>query len=85
MRQGSRCGDSELHTELHGVMSDLYQGFTASPIGRLLVKNLGLPSPARLERYAAGEPLVRGTAAVGGTGRLAESLPGVLDAARVAP
>jgi len=60
-------------------MSDRYQGFTSTPIGKLLVKNLGLPSPARLERYTAGDPLVTGTVAVGGTGRLAESLPGILD------
>ena len=60
-------------------MSDRYQGFTQSPIGKLLVKNLGLPSPARLERYAAGAPLVDGTVVVGGRGRLAESLPGLLD------
>ena len=60
-------------------MSDRYQGFTASPIGRLLVKNLGLPAPVRLERYSAGDPLVDGTVLVGGRGRLAESLPGLLD------
>src|SRR6476620_6619059 len=60
-------------------MSDRYQGFTQSPIGKLLVKNLGLPSPTKLERYAEGAPLVDGTVAVGGRGRLAESLPGLLD------
>ncbi|UMG92297.1 3-oxoacyl-ACP reductase [Nocardioides sp. TF02-7] len=60
-------------------MSDKYQGFVSTPIGRLLVKNLGLPDPARLERYAEGAPLVDGTVLVGGTGRLAESLPGLLD------
>ena len=46
-------------------MNDLYQGFTASPIGRQLTKLLGLPQPAKLERYAAGAPLVDGTVAVG--------------------
>jgi 3-oxoacyl-[acyl-carrier protein] reductase len=60
-------------------MNDLYQGFSSSPIGRLLVKNLGLPSPTKLERYVAGSPLVDGTVVVGGTGRLVESLPGILD------
>ncbi|MGA8258068.1 MAG: 3-oxoacyl-ACP reductase [Nocardioides sp.] len=60
-------------------MSDRYQGFTASPIGKLLVKNLGLPDPMRLERYEAGAPLVDGTVLVGGQGRLIESLPGLLD------
>ena len=61
-------------------MSDRYQGFVASPIGRLLVKNLGLPSPAHLERYAAGAPLVRGTVMLGGAGRLTAQLPVLLDA-----
>jgi 3-oxoacyl-[acyl-carrier protein] reductase len=60
-------------------MSDRYQGFVKTPIGKLLVKNLGLPNPVPLERYTEGEPLVDGTVAIGGTGRLAESLPGILD------
>ena len=60
-------------------MSDRYQGFVQTPIGKLLVKNLGLPNPVPLERYDEGEPLVDGTVAIGGTGRLAESLPGILD------
>lgn len=60
-------------------MSDKYQGFTSSPIGRLLVKNLGLPSPVRLQRWSEGAPLVDGTVVVGGRGRLAESLPGLLE------
>jgi len=60
-------------------MSDKYQGFVQTPIGKLLVKNLGLPSPTPLRRYDEGDPLVEGTVAVGGTGRLAESLPGLLD------
>jgi 3-oxoacyl-[acyl-carrier protein] reductase len=60
-------------------MSDRYQGFVQTQIGQLLVKNLGLPNPVPLERYHAGSPLVDGTVAIGGTGRLAESLPGILD------
>jgi 3-oxoacyl-[acyl-carrier protein] reductase len=59
-------------------MSDKYLSFTQSGIGKLLVKNLGLPRPVELERYAEGDPLVRGTVLLGGRGRLAESLPGVL-------
>jgi 3-oxoacyl-[acyl-carrier protein] reductase len=65
-------------------MSDRYQGFVTSPIGKLLVKNLGLPSPTRLERYVAGAPLVRGTVVIGGTGRLAAQLPTVLDGLGIA-
>ncbi len=60
-------------------MSDRYQGFTQTPVGKLLVKNLGLPNPTKLERYVEGAPLVDGTVLVGGNGRLAESLPGILD------
>jgi 3-oxoacyl-[acyl-carrier protein] reductase len=60
-------------------MSDRYQDFVSSPVGRLMVKNLGLPNPVSLERYVAGSPLVDGTVALGGTGRIAESLPGILD------
>ncbi|GGR40910.1 3-oxoacyl-[acyl-carrier protein] reductase [Nocardioides luteus] len=59
-------------------MSDKYQSFTQSAIGKILVKNLGLPNPAKLERYASGAPLVKGTVLVGGRGRLAESLTGLL-------
>ncbi|MBU2696450.1 3-oxoacyl-ACP reductase [Nocardioides sp. WV_118_6] len=65
-------------------MSDKYQGFVSSPIGKILVKNLGLPNPVELDRYTAGDPLVQGTVLVGGTGRLAESLPGLLDLIGVA-
>src|SRR5687768_15578172 len=60
-------------------MTDRYQGFVQSSLGQLLVKNLGLPDPVPLKRYAAGEPLVTGTVLTGGSGRLAESLPGLLD------
>lgn len=65
-------------------MSDLYQGFTQSAIGRQVTKLLGLPTPATLERYAEGAPLVDGTIAVGGHGRLAESLVGILDTLGIA-
>ncbi len=65
-------------------MSDLYHGFTSSAVGRKLTAMLGLPQPTRLERYAEGDPLVAGTVAVGGRGRLAESLVGVLDTLGIA-
>ncbi|WP_203335686.1 3-oxoacyl-ACP reductase [Nocardioides limicola] len=61
-------------------MSDKYQGFVQTPIGKLLVKNLGLPNPVTLDRWTPGAPLVDGTVVVGGSGRLAESLPGALGA-----
>ena len=65
-------------------MSDKYQSFTQSTIGKVLVKNLGLPNPTKLERYTAGAPLVKGTVLVGGRGRLAESLGGLLSELDVA-
>ena len=65
-------------------MSDKYQAFTSSAIGKFLATNLGLPQPPRLERYTPGAPLVDGTVVVGGTGRLAESLGGVLDVLGIA-
>ena len=65
-------------------MTDRYQGFVQSPIGKLLVKNLGLPDPSPLQRYAAGDPLVDGTVLSAARGRLAESLPGLLDVLGVA-
>ena len=60
-------------------MTDRYQDFVSSSLGQLLVKNLGLPNPVTLERYVAGSPLVDGTVVVGGTGRLVEHLPGILE------
>src|SRR4051794_11833470 len=60
-------------------MSDRYQSLIHTPIGQLLAKNLGLPNPTRLERYTAGDPLVTGTVAVGGDGRLAKTVVTTLD------
>jgi 3-oxoacyl-[acyl-carrier protein] reductase len=65
-------------------MTDRYQDFASSSLGKLLVKNLGLPNPVRLDRYVAGSPLVDGTVLVGGSGRLAESLPRTLQALDIA-
>jgi 3-oxoacyl-[acyl-carrier protein] reductase len=65
-------------------MSDRYQSLVHTPIGRLLVKNLGLPNPTRLERWTPGAPLVQGTVAVGGDGRLGDTVVKALDAVSVA-
>ncbi|WP_110238576.1 3-oxoacyl-ACP reductase [Nocardioides gilvus] len=59
-------------------MSDKYQGFVSSSIGKFLVKNLGLPNPTRLDRWTPGAPLVDGTVLVGGAGRLAPQLVAAL-------
>jgi 3-oxoacyl-[acyl-carrier protein] reductase len=65
-------------------MSDRYQSFVSSPIGKLLVKNLGLPNPVRLDRWEEGAPLVDGTVLVGGDGRLRPALATALDGLGIA-
>ncbi len=60
-------------------MTDRYADFTRSTVGRLLVKQLGLPDPMPLQRYRAGTPLVDGIVGLGGHGRLIEHLPALLD------
>ena len=55
-------------------MSDRYQSFTKTPVGKLLVKNLGLPNPVELDRWSEGDPLVDGTVVIGGEGRLADAI-----------
>lgn len=65
-------------------MTDHYQGFTQSALGRQVTKLLGLPQPARLERYVEGAPLVDGTVALGGRGRVVDELPGILDSLGIA-
>src|SRR5688572_2783003 len=60
-------------------MSDRYQSFTASPIGQLFVKNLGLPNPTPLERWSEGAPVVDGTVVTGGSGRLGKAIVTSLD------
>ncbi|WP_030485372.1 3-oxoacyl-ACP reductase [Nocardioides aequoreus] len=65
-------------------MSDRYQFFTSTPVGKFLVKNLGLPDPVRLDRWTDGAPLVDGTVVVGGDGRLAKAVTASLDGLGIA-
>ena len=64
-------------------MSDRYQGFVRPP-DRQAARQEPRPArtPSRSSGTPTGAPLVDGTVAVGGTGRLAESLAGLLDTAR---
>ncbi len=57
-------------------MTDRYQFLAHTPVGRFLVKNLGLPDPVRLERYREGQPLVEGVVLLGAApgGRLRDSV-----------
>src|SRR3954452_17425448 len=61
------------------TMTDRYQSFTTSPLGKLFVKNLGLPNPTKLERWTEGAPVVDGTVVTGGSGRLGKALTVALD------
>lgn len=68
-------------------MSDKYQEFAHNPIGKLLVKNLGLPNPPFLDRYAGG-PLVTGTvltgsADAGNGGAMANAVAAALKSSRI--
>jgi len=45
-------------------MSDRYQALAHTQVGKLVVKNLGLPNPPRLERYTPDSALVEGTVLV---------------------
>ena len=65
-------------------MSDRYASFTSSSLGKLLVRNLGLPDPVKLDRWTEGAPLVDGTVVTGGTGRLADQVTASLDALGIA-
>ena len=46
-------------------MSDQYQAFAKSPIGKFVIKNLGLPTPIALERFESATPVVKGAVLVG--------------------
>jgi 3-oxoacyl-[acyl-carrier protein] reductase len=52
-------------------MADRYQQFVDSAPGKLIAGQLGLPKPAHLRRWEAGQDLLVGPALVGGSGRLA--------------
>ena len=61
-------------------MKDLYSQLVNNPLGRIVSKQVGLPTPVPLERYTPGQPVVRGPVLVGGAPgvRLAESIAAVL-------
>ncbi|MBO0840051.1 MAG: 3-oxoacyl-ACP reductase [Sciscionella sp.] len=53
-------------------MTDRYQQFATSGVGKQVIKRIGLPNPTPLRRYKAGQPPLDGPALVGGApgGRL---------------
>lgn len=66
-------------------MTDRYQQFARSGIGRQVVRRLGLPNPTPLRRYHPGDPALNGPALVGAApgGRLLDTVRTVLDAAGI--
>ncbi|MCP3799312.1 3-oxoacyl-ACP reductase [Allokutzneria sp. A3M-2-11 16] len=64
-------------------MADRYQRFSTSPLGRTLVRKLGLPSPAPLRRHRPGDPVVAGQVLIGSAedGRLAKIATAILTGA----
>ena len=61
-------------------MNDRYQRLANAPLGRTVVKRLGLPTPMPLERHEPGRPVVTAPVLVGATrgGRLLEPVREVL-------
>ena len=61
-------------------MADRYQQLINTPVGRIVSKQVGLPQPVRLERYAPGMPVISGPVALGGApgGRLGAAIERVL-------
>jgi 3-oxoacyl-[acyl-carrier protein] reductase len=64
-------------------MTDRYQQFARSGLGRQIVRRLGLPNPTPLRRYAPGDPALNGPALVGGAGRLGDVVHTVLKSAGI--
>jgi 3-oxoacyl-[acyl-carrier protein] reductase len=63
-------------------MADRYQQLINTPIGRIVSKQVGLPSPVQLERYRPGQAVIDGPVLFGAAagGRLSEAVATVLDA-----
>ena len=64
-------------------MADQYQTFAKSPIGKFVIKNLGLPSPISLDRFESATPVIKGAVLLGAapastlTGAIAQVLANV--------
>lgn len=46
-------------------MTDQYQAFSKSPIGKFVIKNLGLPTPLELDRFESPTPVIKGAVLLG--------------------
>jgi 3-oxoacyl-[acyl-carrier protein] reductase len=63
-------------------MADRYQQLINTPIGKIVSKQVGLPSPTKLERYEPGRPVIDGPVLLGAApnGRIAAAAANVLAA-----
>jgi 3-oxoacyl-[acyl-carrier protein] reductase len=63
-------------------VTDRYQQLVNTPVGQALSKQIGLPNPAELERYAPGQAVISGLVALGAAeeSRLESALASVLAA-----
>ena len=61
-------------------MADRYQQLINTPIGKLVSKQVGLPSPVSLERYEPGQPVISGSVLLGAApgGRIKPAIERVL-------
>ena len=61
-------------------MADRYQQLVNTPIGKIVSKQVGLPTPVKLERFQPGQPVISGPVLLGAApgGRLADSIQHVL-------
>jgi 3-oxoacyl-[acyl-carrier protein] reductase len=64
-------------------MPDRYLSFVNSPVGSSVAGRIGLPRPAVLRRYAAGDPLLPGPALLAASGDAAGALSALLRGAGV--
>jgi 3-oxoacyl-[acyl-carrier protein] reductase len=46
-------------------MSDRYQQLIDNPVGKVVAKQIGLPTPVKLDRYEPGEPIIDGPILLG--------------------
>jgi 3-oxoacyl-[acyl-carrier protein] reductase len=62
-------------------MPDRYQQLINTPVGRLVSKRVGLPSPVVLERYSPGQPVIDGPVLLGSApgSRLIDPITGILN------
>ena len=71
-------------------MTDRYQQLVNTPVGQVLSKQIGLPNPAKLERYEPGSAVISGPVALGAAegsrlGRPAAAVLAAVDAEVMTP